>query len=148
MLRLTRAPETLQRLAGYKQNALGVQFTVMRVAMDLLLLLPRSASCQLRSVLPLYKVVGPGCGVTTVQDVNQIAHALADCRPLRKLFRLPGLSPKIFNWWFLAEHGACAIRKYSDVVGAEFAAATVGRAPTREHLARRYACRFLSHQVG
>ena len=72
-------PETLQRLAGYKQNALGVQFTVMQVAMDLLLLLPRSASCQLRSVLPLYKVVGPGCGVTTVQDVNQIAQALADC---------------------------------------------------------------------
>ena len=27
------------------------------------------------------------------------------------------------------------------VVGAEFAAATVGRAPTREHLTQRYSCR-------
>ena len=66
---------------------------------------------RLQSVLPLYKVVGPGCGVTTVQDVSHIAQALADCRPLRKLFHLLGLSPKIFNWWFLAEHGACAIHR-------------------------------------
>ena len=66
---------------------------------------------------------------------------------MRKLFRPLRLSPKIFNWWFLAEHGACAIRKYSDVVGAEFAAATVGRAPTREHLAPRYSCRAKSAAV-
>lgn len=133
-------PEALQRLAGYKENALGVQFGMMQVAMDLLLLLPRSASCKLRSVLPLYKVVGSGCGLSSAHDVAQIAQAIEKCRPLRKLFRQLGFSAKILGWWFLAEHGACAIRKYSVAVGAELAAATDGCAPTREQLVERYSC--------
>ena len=61
-----------------------------------------------------------------------------DCKVLQKLFRQLGFAPKVMGWWFLAEHGACGIRKYSDAVGAELAAGTVYRVPTRERLAKRY----------
>ena len=131
-------PEDLQHLVGYKEDALKVQFGLMQVVMDLVVLFPRSASRDLRTYLPLYKKVGNGCSLGSEQEVAAIAHALENHSLLQKLFRQLGVSPKVMGWWFLAEHGSCGIRKYVDSVGAEVAAGTVECVPTRERLAARY----------